>query len=222
MVKENIPNRSVTGRQTSVSVILTDEAMTYFRRNRFPVQGALVLCVALSAATADYGDHNQAEPEKLASSAHNHLESANRASEEENWSRAVFYYLSAKELYRDLRERFPEWEVDFVEFRLEHCEDQLQYISEKTGHDDWHWWARDKYEWESERVRFEARIRALMEENLYRRERAREAELALEDLSAEIEELESLREDIRTLKEENRDLRNLLEERPGIEAPVPR
>ncbi len=158
----------------------------------------------------------------LESRARAHLGKADRAFDEENRAEAVFHYHSARSLYGKLQEQFPDWEADYVAYRLDYCDTRLRSIQEETEGDPWYWWARQRNEWQHQRAALEARNTALREENRYLREQLRAAENALEKWNGETAEVETLRDELQRLREENRLMRRALERRETHDAPVPR
>ncbi len=182
--------------------------------------GIFLALATLSETEA--GNPGTSDPETIRSEAHDHLLEADRARDAEDWAQAVFHYRSAQRMYQELLLEFPDWDPDYLEYRLEYCDEHLQAIWEETGRDEWYWWEQQRREWQDERMSFEARRNAIMEENRYLRERLRRSEDMLADVAEQIEEIESLREHIQRLEEENRELRRMLDRRPQTDAPVPR
>jgi len=136
--------------------------------------------------------------ETMRQEAYAQLRKADAARDRREWGDAVYLYHDARNRYQDMQTAYPDWDAEYLAFRIAYCTRQLETIGHHSG--------RTASEWLNERLPGEAtqesdeeQLRALYQAALerirYLEGQVNELEQEL-DLYLEMEELEAQREQV--------------------------
>lgn len=98
------------------------------------------------------------------------LRRGDQARERRDWVVAVHAYQTALDMYRLLARQVPEWDRDFVTFRMDYCRRELALIEQETGDSVSTWLDRMGPSSPVDAERYRVLYRAMLEENRKLRE----------------------------------------------------
>lgn len=155
------------------------------------LQTGLVALACLCAAQA--GAQSIPTKDDEQDQAYRHLALANRAYEQKQWGNAVASYREARQRYLTLAETAESWSTELIAFRIQHCEERLLDIVERTGRSEQDWLDELDRLADEENRHYRALYETLLSENRYLQQRVDELEEELE-LYHEMEMLDEDRE----------------------------